>query len=191
MFRTRIHPLATLYESKKRVFSTREIRLYWSSMNDASLRNKLSYYTKQQQLQRLGHGVYAFPGEYEPFAVGNALIIPSYISLETALQYHGMQAAMNETIQSIGPYWRMYEINGRTYEYHKMSLSILSSPLGILQRDGLTIATAERALTDALYLCYEPSIDDRRGWDRTLLRELIKLYDVPRVEQGLRLRHLL
>lgn len=122
-------------------------------------RNNLSRWVKKGYLLRLRQGWYAFP-EYlkQPdfaFYVANQIYRPSYVSLHTALSYHGMIPETVVQITSVTTLktWACANDFGQfTYKTVKPSLM-----MGFLLRsmpDGRTfrMASPEKALLDLLYL---------------------------------------
>ncbi len=128
------------------------------------------------QLIRLRKGVYALTKEYDSLELAQKLITPSYISLDTALQKHGVIFQATDIITSLAKYSRTLSVDGRDYEYSAVKEEILVNPLGIRKEEYYFIASPERAIADWLYLRGETYFDNLRDIDRGLLGQMSEIY---------------
>ncbi len=176
-----MNSLEKLYRTGKTVFSLQDLRVLWRESRAGALRAKAKYYVRTGRLLPLKRGVYAFAREYDHFELAQTMITPSYISLESALRYHGLLFQFNTTVACIAGYTRSLHVDGRVYEYHKVRSDILSSPLGIEKKKHYMIASPERAFCDSVYLGYSPGTEESYKWNVGLLQKLVALYNVPRV----------
>ena len=87
----------------------------------------------------------------ERWRLANLLHVPSYISLTTALAYHELTTQMQPAyVESITvSRSRVIEIGGTVFRYVKIAPTLYG---GFLKREGVFIATPEKALADCLYL---------------------------------------
>lgn len=109
---------------------------------------------KRQEVLRIRRGLYCFGLDYsskpiEKYALANAICAPSYISFGSALFLHGLVSAdESPVLQSVtGQRSASYDtplgrftFQGRAYY----------TDAGVIQKDGVSIATPERALVDCL-----------------------------------------
>ena len=87
----------------------------------------------------------------ERWRVANLLQVPSYISLTTALAYHALTTQVQPAyVESIAVH-RSYvvEIGSTIFRYVKIAPALY---FGFLRREGVFIATPEKALADCCYL---------------------------------------
>jgi len=80
-------------EAKSGIFTLSEA-MTWSSHAHASLLNALTAAVDNGDVIRIRRGLYALSGELSPvlphpYAVANLVYGPSYVSMETALEFHG------------------------------------------------------------------------------------------------------
>lgn len=109
---------------------------------------------KQQTIVRLAQGRWAYSTEVDPLLLPNILSYPmsSYISLYTALYYHGMIEQISSTVFAI--------TNGKTKNFQTpfaaISLHHIIGPLFTGYEtygfQNALLATPEKALFDTLYL---------------------------------------
>ncbi|MDO8515462.1 MAG: hypothetical protein Q7S14_03100 [bacterium] len=118
--------------------------------NKNTLYKLLQRLTTQKVLKRAGNGVYLVsstnPGS---FFIANSLISPSYISLETALNYYGILPQFPYPITSVTTK-RNTAINfdNREFLFRHLTKDMYS---GFVKMDDFLIATPEKAVLDLLY----------------------------------------
>lgn len=167
----------TLLRSGKNIFSINDIGLYWEETDADLLKSAIKYYVDKGSLHRIKRGIYSLSEEFDKFELAQKLIIPSYISLETALQFHGIIFQVTRSIQSVAPYSRKFMIREVHYKYHKVKDDILINPEGILSKGHFLIASPERAITDTLYLYSDYYFDNMSGVNIEKLKEISYIYE--------------
>jgi len=102
-------------------------------------------------LLRLKKGVYlsAF-NPPDSFEIANAIYTPSYISLESALNYYGVLPQFPYSVTSVSPKKsKKLLIDGKEFEYVQISHKLYWD----FRREGQTvIASPEKALLDMIYI---------------------------------------
>jgi len=172
-----------LYQLKKTIFSINDLRIIWEEQSPDALKSSAKYFVDTGKLHRLRRGIFALNKAYNTFELANKLITPSYISLETALQKHGIIFQFSSDINSMAEYSRTIDINKQIYKYHAVKSDILINPLGIVNEMNATMASPERAICDFVYL-YGPSyFDNLRGLDKKLILKISKIYGKKSVEK--------
>jgi hypothetical protein len=114
-------------------------------------------YVKKGLLTRLKRGLYVRTetltnlGQINLFRIANLLQVPSYISLMTALSYHGITTqAQRGFLESISvKRTRTFWAGNISFHYTKVRPDLFS---GFIKRDGIFIALPEKAVLDSFYL---------------------------------------
>ena len=127
-------------------------------------RNNLSRWIKKGLLIRLRQGYFTFP-EYKgkpdyAWYFANRMYRPSYISLHSALSFHGIIPESVIQITSVTSLKTAYFVNPfGEYSYKTIKKEMMSGYVLKTLSDGRTlqIADAEKALSDLLYLYPEYS----------------------------------
>lgn len=140
-----------VYKSPLTVFSLKEIALLIGETDEERLKSKVNYHVRKGKFLNIRRGIYA-KEQFNPLELANKLFTPSYISLETVLQQTGIIFQHYETIFALSYLSREIKILEFTIRYRKIKDQILSSPLGLQQEGGYSIASPERAFLDALYI---------------------------------------
>jgi len=104
------------------------------------------------QLIRIGWGLWVFPDKVDPLSLPTYLTAPSpsYISLQSALYYHGMISQLPVTIYAVSlARTRRLSTPLGTVSIHHLQPNFF---FGFEQYQGISMATPEKALLDILYL---------------------------------------
>lgn len=121
--------------------------------------NQISQWTKQGDLLQLKRGIYMLSDKYErdevpPMFIANQLYLPSYVSMESALQYYGMIPEAVHAYNSVSTK-KTAEFQNTiglfTYQSIKNDLFF---GMRMIKQQGYTIyiASPEKALLDLFYL---------------------------------------
>jgi len=146
-------------------FSIHQVKV-WNEKFD---RNNLRRWEKQGKLIRLRQGFYTFPTVTEhgdaPFYFANKIYAPSYISLESALSFHGIIPEGVIQITSVtARKTKIFQNNLGSYIYRSIKpdlmfgYTIQQSTLS--HRWSIMMASPEKALLDYLYL--NPHYDSKQ-----------------------------
>jgi predicted transcriptional regulator of viral defense system len=101
---------------------------------------------------------------------------PSYISLQSALSFHGMNFQYDETIYVIGYKSEEIMVDGKKLSFRVLKKAVRENFSGIISDKGYAIASKERAMLDTLYLYKDYFFDNLEGVDWNKLKELTKIY---------------
>lgn len=105
---------------------------------------------KLQIIEKAEKGKYLVNNVGNDFIVANLLYKPSYVSLETALNLHGMLSQFPYEITSITTKRKIEkDINGKLFTYYHLDKKYF---WGYEKNGGALIALPEKALLDQLYL---------------------------------------
>lgn len=169
--------ISILYQSRKTVFSTQEIRLLLrGSVSDTALPSQLSRLVKSGDLVRLREGIFALPS-YDVLEFASKIQRPSYISMETVLRRNGIIFQYDNTT-TLASYQTktIYASEKEVFVFRKLSDSILIRKEGKIFTPQYTIATLERAFLDLCYVDKWRTYENTDPIDRTKVLELLPLY---------------
>lgn len=128
-------------------------------VNPNSLRRQLSRWTKAGKLEQLRRGLYALSKPYRkaephPFLIANALVRPSYVSLQSALRYHGLipeHVPVTTSVTTGRP--GEYDTAFGTYAFRHIDTSYFWGYETVeLATQQAFVAMPEKALLDLVYL---------------------------------------
>jgi len=149
------------------VFTISDIKTVLGINDSKSIYNALSYALNTKELYKISNGIYSYDQSYSRKEFGNKYRTPSYISLYTVLQEEGVVFQPYSSISAITNRSEKADIDGQEYIYRKIKDRILLNPLGINEKNGVNIATLERAICDKLYLDGLEYFDNTKNinWD--------------------------
>jgi predicted transcriptional regulator of viral defense system len=114
----------------------------------------LSRLIKGGQLVRLKKGLWAFPNKIEAIQLPQYLVapLPAYLSLQTALYFHGMIDQIPEVVYAVSlARTQQFKTPLGAVSIHHLSLDFFFG-YELHEKSGVFLATPEKALVDILYL---------------------------------------
>jgi hypothetical protein len=168
--------LKIILKEKQTVFSFREILFLWNEKDTKAAISRINYYIKNRQLIRLRRGLYAKSIDYNRYEVANKIYIPSYISFETVLQNEGMVFQGYTSIYVASYKTKDIVVNGQKYCFRTIRNVTLTNHRGLYQKEGIWIASAERAFLDILYLHKDYYFDNLSVLDWEKVNDLMFIY---------------
>jgi len=142
---------------KQNTFTIADIVKSFPDSNNSAIRTQLFRFSKRNLITPIKRGFYCFdPQLVDEFGLANALYRPSYISLETALNYYGMTPDISQEVTSVTPTTTKNFNNqfGRFGFYRIKSLLFWGyTKIKLAKSDGFfKIAQREKALLDLIYV---------------------------------------
>jgi len=142
---------------RERLFFTIEDVVALLRIDRRSAQVLCSRYVKNGQFIRLKRDFYVLEQNWANYSredflrIANFLQVPSYISLMTALSVYGVTTQVQQDYfesvslrQSVS-----YSVKGKIFDFHKVKKLYY---FGFQKRNGVFIASKEKALVDAVYL---------------------------------------
>ena len=146
--------LAELASMGEKVFTVQDAAVIWKIKNRQALRILLARYVKRGVLYRIWRGLYSIinPKEIDPLLLGiKVLHRYAYISCETVLFDSGLINQRPTEITIVSNVSKRFSLLGYQYRSRKMNDGSLYNTVGIITRDGIRMATPERAKKDMSY----------------------------------------
>ncbi|MHB8139620.1 MAG: type IV toxin-antitoxin system AbiEi family antitoxin domain-containing protein [Smithellaceae bacterium] len=157
------------------------------SLQVASARVLCSRYVRQGLLVRFKNTIYTTAWRWEGlthqdlFKIANVLQVPSYISLMTALAYYDVTTQAQNSYQESVCLKRSvaYNVREAVFSYVKLQNRFYGD---FIKKDGVFIATKEKAFLDAAYLFsfgkYKFDVDslDMKKLELKKLNSLLRVY---------------
>ena len=140
-----------IYESPFTLFTTKTLRdLSGTDLPQPTFFALLARLTQQHILQKIERDKYILAGaKIHDFRIANFLYEPSYVSLESALNFHNVLSQFPYEVASVTPKKPVTKsLNGKTFRYVHMKQTLF---WGYEAVHGFLIAQPEKALLDLLY----------------------------------------
>jgi len=168
--------ILNLYQLSQTVFSIHELALLFPSIVYSLLKRRLSYYVLTGKLKKLRRGIYAKP-TFEPDELVQKIYAPSYISLQTVLMREGILFQPYTTIFAASYLTREIIINSSIrISYHTLPSKILLCKNGLIEKNGYSIASKERAFLDMIYIHKNYHIDNLTSINWDIVAEIRTIY---------------
>lgn len=174
-------PISAILRSSRTVFTFKDISLMWRNTDKKAVIAGINYYVSTSQLHRIRRGIYAKDKNYDKTELACRICTPAYVSFETVLTRAGINFQYYGQIFIASYLAREIVIDDQVYQYRKIKNTLLTDPAGVLNKDGIAIATMERAFLDTLYLNKDYHFDNLAplNWDKVF--EILPLYDNKRM----------
>lgn len=170
------------------VFRTADVMAYLDIRKEHAS-NLLARLEDSHHIVRIKRGLWVFPEGLDPLALPEYLTapFPSYISLQSALYYHGMISQIPVITYSVSPArTHVFKTPLGTFSIHHIDPSLFFGyePVG---KSGIKMATPEKALFDFLYMGpaksklfrYLPELELSRKFKLRDLQQMIHRIDSP------------
>lgn len=165
-----------LYQNNKTVFTRDELSQLFPTDSVAKINSAIYYAVKTGKILRLRRGIYG-KSEYSTHELANKLYTPSYVSLETILNDHGVIFQSSNAIQSVSYLTRTTIVNGVNLVYRKIDYPVLINPIGIETKNNASSASLERAFLDAMMIFKDYHFDNLRPIDWDKVATLLPIYN--------------
>lgn len=172
--------IALLAKTGERIFHTEDLANLWSVQNKNTLRVTLKRYVDNGLIYRIYRGFYSLIpiGEIDPVLIGaRALHRFCYLSTETILRHEGYILQSVDYFTFISSKSLGFIIDGHKFKSRQLDEKYLYNPEGILLKDGVKVATTERAICDILY--FNPNYHFDRPIDWRKIRSMQKRIGYP------------
>ena len=174
-------PISAILRSSRTVFTFKDISLMWRNTDQKAVIAGINYYVNTGQLHRIRRGIYAKDKNYDKTELACRIYTPAYVSFETVLTRAGINFQYYGQIFIASYLAREIVVDGQVYQYRKIKNTLLTDSAGVLNKDGIAIATTERAFLDTLYLNTDYHFDNLASltWDKVF--EMLPLYNNKRM----------
>lgn len=181
--------LSAILRFKKTVFSFKELLMLWPNTDIKTLKSKINYYIKQDDLYHIRRGLYAKDKNYDRLELATKILIPSYISFETVLAAAGIIFQYYDQIFVATYQSRNIQCDGQKYNFKTLKSSILTNTTGIEIKENYSIASAGRAFLDVIYLNKDYHFDNLASLDWDKIYEILPIYKNKRMEKIVKKYH--
>jgi hypothetical protein len=174
-------PISAILRSSRTVFTFKDISMLWRNTDKKAVIAGINYYVNTGQLYRIRRGIYAKDKNYDKTELACRIYTPAYVSFETVLARAGINFQYYGQIFIASYLAREIVVDGQVYNYRKIKNALLTDPAGVLNKDGIAIATSERAFLDTLYLNTDYHFDNLAALDWDKVFEMLPLYENKRM----------
>lgn len=165
-----------LLQTNQTVFSFKDLLIKYRGIQVKTLKSKLHYYLKNNDLYHIRRGLYAKNEKYDRFELATKILTPAYISFESVLSSAGIIFQYSSHIFIASYQTRTLVCDGQTYVFKTIQPTILTNSAGIESRQNYSIACPERAFLDIVYRHKEYHFDNLEPLDWKKVYEILPIY---------------
>ncbi|EKD46393.1 MAG: hypothetical protein ACD_67C00250G0004 [uncultured bacterium] len=181
--------LSSILRFPRSIVTSKDISLIWRDTRKQAVFSSIAYYVKKGELYPLRRGIYAKDKNYNRFELATRIYTPSYISFETVLAKAGIIFQYYGQIFVASYQSREISCDGQKYSFRKVKNSVLTNQIGVDNKEGYSIASAERAFLDVIYLNTNYHFDNMSPLDWKKVFLLLPLYDNKELEKRVEFYH--
>jgi hypothetical protein len=151
-----LQKIQKLNNIEKKFLTTQEVGSFLDIENQRTIEETVRRLIEDSVLVQLERGKYLINSKnVTDFEIAQFLYNPSYISFETALNYHGVLSQFPYEITSATTKKRISkQVNGKSFNYLSVQKNLF---IGFYKQDDALIAYPEKALFDQLYMSLKGS----------------------------------
>ena len=146
--------LNLLLKSPKNLFHTKDLFLLWGVNNKNTLYTIIKRYVQKGVLIRIQKGFYSKVPLVQANKTGLGISFLhsfAYVSTETILSEHGIISQDIPCLTLISGKSKRFEVNNICYISRQLKDKFLFNKTGIVEKNGISQASPERAVADLLY----------------------------------------
>lgn len=144
------------------VFTDKDLKMIFPEKSSSALHNLISYHIKKKNVLRYRRGLYSlnqvtsnyFPNaQFSKYTLANHLYLPSYISFESALSFHGLipEAVYEVTSACYSQKKKFYKSSIGNFSFTYSPVKPFFLEVSQDEKGGFLMATGMRALFDLVY----------------------------------------
>ena len=144
------------------IFHTKDLANLWNIRNKNTLYKTLSRYEDSGLIHRIYNGLYSIGDikNINPYLIGvKVLHGNAYISCEVVLYDAGIINQKPREITLVSLISKRFVVNDNKYRSRKLQNQFLFNNVGISIKDGVMIASVERAVADMMYFSPKKYLD--------------------------------
>jgi predicted transcriptional regulator of viral defense system len=163
-----MYRISELIRLERKIYHSNDLALLWGITNRNTLYTTIKRYVQKGVLVPIYKGLYATVplSQLNPLEVGKAIIHRyAYLSTESVLATAGVISQVTYVYTFVSDQSKRISVGTWSFLFRQMKYEYLNNPTGIQNRNGVFVATLERAVADMLYFNPSYYFDVREGID--------------------------
>jgi len=143
-----------LIKLDRKIYHSNDLALLWKITNKNTLYTTIKRYVQKGVLLSIYKGLYSTVplSQLDPLELGKAIIHRfTYLSTESVLAQAGVIAQATYAYTFVSNLSKKVSVENLSFLFRQLKVEYLYNPIGILDKNGIFVATAERAAADMLY----------------------------------------
>jgi predicted transcriptional regulator of viral defense system len=172
-----MYRLSELIKLDKKLYHSNDLALLWDISNKNTLYTTIKRYVQKGVLVPVYKGLYStIPlAQLDPLELGKSIIHKfTYLSTESVLVQAGVIAQATYAYTFVSSRNRKVSVGTMSFLYRQLKEDYLNNPAGLINTNGVLMATPERAVADMLYFNHDYHFDVTAGIDFTKVKSIQK-----------------
>jgi predicted transcriptional regulator of viral defense system len=143
-----------LLKLDRKIYHSNDLAIIWGINNKNSLYTLIKRYTQKGILIPIYKGLYSTVplSQLDPLELGRAVIHRyTYLTTESVLAQAGVISQATYIYTFVSDIPKKVTVGSTSFLFRKLKTTYLNNPIGIINQNGIFIATTERAVADMLY----------------------------------------
>lgn len=149
-----MYRISGLIQLDRKIYHSNDLAILWNISNKNTLYTTIKRYVQKGILIPIYKGLYSTVplSQLNPLELGKAIIHRyTYLSTESVLAQAGIIAQTTYAYTFVSSLSKKVTVGSFSYRFRKLKDEYLYNPAGIINQNGIFVATTERAVADLLY----------------------------------------
>ena len=149
-----MYRLNELIKVDRKIYHSNDLALLWDITNKNTLYTTVKRYVQKGVLLPIYKGLYSTVplSQLDPLELGKAIIHRyTYLSTESVLAQAGVIAQATYAYTFVSNQSKKVSVGTLSFLFRQLKEEYLNNPIGILNQNGVFVASTERAAADMLY----------------------------------------
>lgn len=166
-----MYRISELIKLDHKIYHSNDLAILWGITNKNTLYTTIKRYVQKGVLIPIYKGLYStvpLP-QLDPLELGKAIIHRyTYLSTESVLSQAGVITQLTYVYTFVSDMSIKVMVGSMSFLFRQLKDEYLNSPSGVLNQNGVFVATVERAVADMLYFNpkYHFDVPNSVDWDK-------------------------
>jgi hypothetical protein len=177
-----MYRISELIKLDRKIYHSNDLALLWDITNKNTLYTTIKRYVQKGVLLPIYKGLYATVplSQLDPLELGKAIIHRyTYLTTESVLASAGVISQATYAYTFVSDRSKRVLIGSVSFLFRQLKDEYLYNPIGIVNRNGVLVATLERAVADMLYFNPRYHFDVRDSIDSEKVKSIQKEVGYP------------
>ena len=177
-----MYRISELIKLDRKIYHSNDLAILWDIANKNTLYTAIKRYVQKGILIPIYKGLYSTVplSQLNPLEMGKAIIHRyTYLSTESVLAQTGVIAQTTYMVTFVSDLHKKVTVGSMSFLFRQLKDEYLYDPTGVINQNGVFVATTERAVADMLYFNPKYHFDILEGIDFDKVRSIQKEIGYP------------
>jgi hypothetical protein len=177
-----MYRLNELIKLDRKIYHSNDLALLWDITNKNTLYTTIKRYVQKGVLVPIYKGLYSTVPlqQLDPLVLGKSIIHRyTYLSTESVLAQAGVIAQATYMYTFVSDLPKKVTVGSMSFLFRQLKAEYLNNPTGVINQNGVFVATPERAAADMLYFNSKYHFDVPESIDFKIVKSIQKEVGYP------------